>query len=512
MKKNSLIFFLVTFSLLGINFLVPVGADTTLTISNNPTEPWLTAGNGEKINITAGNRTQLKTMKGNQIRIQTNESVKLQINESETNPTGPLPNQTRAVNQYMHLELNGTVEMNATLFRNYTNSELSGLGNVSTFKWAFYNTSTFQWQYTHHNWVEMTPEGATVLCNTTHFSIWTILAPESSNPNGSWITAGNGEKINITAGNRSQIKTMNGNQIRIQTNESVKLQINESETNPTGPLPNQTRAVNRYMHLELNGTVAMNATLFRNYTNTEIAGLGNVSTFKWAFYNTTKFQWQYADQNWIEITPEGATVLCNTTHFSIWTILSPESTETPQQNPTPGTPFNSQNGTGFAIEAGHQYQIQTQSGFSLQLKLNLSSEISVTEYEKSPKAMTQQKHHIRTQTIAIEMNNTAQIQANFSFALTNQLKNQLGVKNMEKLKFMFYNESSEAWEAPKHQWLEGDTLYCNTTHFSLWTIAEEELEETTASSTSASSTPGFTLIPLVFTIISVMLLNYKKRE
>ena len=338
----------------------------------------------------------------------------------------------------------------------------------------------------------------------------------TNNPNESWLTAGNGEKINIAAGNRTQLKTMNGNQIRLQTNESVKLQINESETNPTGPLPNQTRAVNWYMHLELNGTVAMNATMFKNYTNNELTALGNVSTFRWAFYNNSKFQWQYADQNWVEITPEGATVLCNTTHFSIWTILA---VETPKQNPSPGTPFNSQNGTGFSVQAGYQYQIQTQSGFSLQLKLNLSSEISVTEYEKSPKAMTQLKHQIRTQTIAIEMNNSAQIQANLSYTFTNQIINQFGVKNMEKLKFMFYNESSEAWEAPKHQWLDGNTLYCNSTHFSLWTIAEEEVEETTAStttelasSTTTSSTPGFTLFPLVLSMISVMLLKYKKRE
>ena len=134
--------------------------------------------------------------------------------------------------------------------------------------------------------------------------------------------------------------------------------------------------------------------------------------------------------------------------------------------------------------------------------------MTVTEYEKSPQAMKQKQHQIRTQTIAIEMNNSAQIQANFSYTFTNQIKNQLGVKNMEKLKFMFYNESSKTWEAPKHQWLEGDTLYCNTTHFSLWTITEEDVEETTS---ETSSIPGFMILPLIFAFAAILMKSKRKK-
>lgn len=321
-------------------------------------------------------------------------------------------------------------------------------------------------------------------------------------PDEPWLNPGNGERINITAGNRTQIRTTSGNQIQICTNESVKLRINESDTNPAGPLPNQTRAVNRYMHIELDGTVTMNATMFKNYTNNELSGLGNVSAFRWAYYNTSKSQWEYAHQNWVEITPDGATVRCNTTHFSIWTILGSENIVTPEKNPIPGTPFECKNGTGFAVQAGNMYQIKTQSKFSLQLKLNQSSEITVTEYEESPKEMKQANHQIRTQAFTIELNNSAQIQANFSYEFTN--KNQLGIKNMEKLKFMFYNESSKTWEAPKHQWLEGDTLYCNTTHFSLWTIAEDE--------TTDDSTPGFTILPIILILGVAIGIKAKKSK
>jgi hypothetical protein len=321
-------------------------------------------------------------------------------------------------------------------------------------------------------------------------------------PTDPWLSAGNGERINITAGNRSQIRTQEGNQIRIRVNESVQLRINESETNPVGPLLNGTRAVNTYMHIHLNGTVTMNATMFRNYTNHELSGLGNVSTFRWAWFNTAENQWQYAVHNWVEITPNGATVFCNTTHFSIWTILA-EINEAIDNNPTPGTPFNAQNSSSFAVKAGNNYQIKTQYGFSIQLKLSKGANVTITEFETPAHQMTRARHQIRTQTMSIELNDSSiQIQANFSFTFTNQIKNQLGVKNMNNLKFMFYNESSSEWEVPKHQWIEGDTLNCNSTHFSLWTVTEEE---------DVEATPGFELIPFFLALLSLFMIRNKRK-
>lgn len=340
------------------------------------------------------------------------------------------------------------------------------------------------------------PQGLKTLISTTESSI------------DPWLTSGNGEKITVSAGERVQLKTKSQNHIRLQVNESVQICVNECDcTNEcdcgqVGPLFTQTRAVNRFMHISMNQTCAMNATMYRNYTNHELEGLGNVSTFRWAWYDEVKNQWQYASQNWVEITPDGATVFCETTHFSVWTILAYNSEIA--KNPEPGTPFNAQNGTEFAVQAGNRYQIKTQSGFTLQLQLNQSAGITVSEYDEAPHVMTQAQHQIRTKTMAIELNESKiQIQANLSYTFTNQIRNQLGIKNMEKLKFMFYNETSKEWEAPKYQWLEGETLYCNTTHFSLWTIAEEE---------TASSSPGFTLIPLFLALIPVFLLRIKRRS
>ncbi len=324
----------------------------------------------------------------------------------------------------------------------------------------------------------------------------------SDPPTEPWISAGNGERINITAGNRSQIRTQEGNQIQLRVNECIQLCINESEINPVGPLLNRTRAVNTYMHIYLNGTAMMNATMFRNYTNQELIGLGNVSTFRWAWFNAVENQWQYAVHNWVEITPNGAAVFCNTTHFSVWTILA-EADEPLNKNPTPGTPFNAQNGSAFAVQGGNNYQIKTQFGFSIQMKLNKGANVTITEYETPIHQMTRARHQIRTQTMSIELNDSSiQVQANFSFTFTNQIKNQLGVKNMNKLKFMFYNESSDEWEAPKHQWIEGDTLNCNTTHFSIWTVAEEE---------DVEATFGFEIVPFFLALLPLFLIRSKRK-
>ncbi len=331
----------------------------------------------------------------------------------------------------------------------------------------------------------------------------TKVVDEPTPPVEPWLTVLNGTRVNIEAGNRTHLRFHNGTQIQLQVNESVQLQINESKNNPTGEvIPIQMRAVHRYLHIELNGTVAMNATMFHNYTNAELSELGNVSTFRWAWFNEETHKWQYAENNWVEQTPNGATVFCTTTHFSIWTILALNVAEAPVRNPNPGTPFNPDNGTGFMVMANNQYQINTSSGFSLQLQLNKTVEVTVSEYENSPKNMNRERHQVRTQVMNVSINASAGIDAKFSYQFTTQKQNQLGVKNLKQLKFMFYNETSEEWEAPKNQWLDGDTLYCNTTHFSLWTVAEEEVD--------TSSTPGFTIVPLLAVFLTLVAIRRRR--
>ncbi len=319
-------------------------------------------------------------------------------------------------------------------------------------------------------------------------------------PADGWMNVENGTRLNITAGNRTQLRTQSGTQIQLRTQDDVCLELSETNKNPEGALPNQTRNVIRFMNIELNGTTTMNATMFHNFTNIELSGLGDISAFRWAYYNEESFEWQYAYENWVEQQPDGIAVLCSTTHFSTWTIIA-QIDSPPIDKPTPGSTYQTKNGSAFEVQAGNRYQVQTQSGFSLELQLNKSVEITVTEYEDSPKVMNRERHQIRTQTMSIVQNSSAEIDATFSYEFTNQIRSHLGVKNMQKLKFMYFNEISNEWVAPENQWIEGDTLYCNTTHFSLWTIAEDE---------SASSTPSFTLIPLLGTLATIIAIRKRR--
>ena len=137
------------------------------------------------------------------------------------------------------------------------------------------------------------------------------------------------------------------------------------------------------------------------------------------------------------------------------------------------------------------------------MKLNNSAEVTIEEFDKSPKTMNQARHRIRTKTMSIGLNCTTPLNATFSYQFTEQVKTQLQVGNMSRLKFMYFNESSQEWETPQNQWIVGDTLYCNTTHFSLWTIAEEESDDD-------GTISGFSLIPLLAALGAIVVFSRRK--
>ena len=135
--------------------------------------------------------------------------------------------------------------------------------------------------------------------------------------------------------------------------------------------------------------------MFRNFTNRELNQFGNVNIeqAKWAFYNKSMNQWQYAHENWVEKTDDGYSVIGKTDHFSIWTIIVPKEavdTQEPPQTPTPMTPFDSENGTPFQLQNGSLYQIKTQSGFELQLQFNASVQVNITETDETQKTIQNQ--------------------------------------------------------------------------------------------------------------------------
>lgn len=319
-----------------------------------------------------------------------------------------------------------------------------------------------------------------------------------------WRNITNGHSLELKGnGTINRVRTQSRNRIMLQVNASCQIKINETDENPGTPIQNQTRAVNKYLHIELNRTCAMNATMFRNYTNAELNGLGNVSQFRWAFMNETISQWQYAEQNWFEKSVDGAAVYCNTTHFSLWTILAPN--EPLPNGPKPNEPWNANNGTAFQVGKGNRYQVRTQAGFELQFQFNANVSVNITETEASPMQIQSQfKNRVKVQFMNIHINESNyRVNATLSRQFTQQEINQLKIQNRNRLRFVFYNETTEEWEAPKTQWTEGEKLYCNTTHFSLWTIAEE--------TTISDDIPGFEMTALLLALIPITIF-YKKKE
>jgi hypothetical protein len=121
----------------------------------------------------------------------------------------------------------------------------------------------------------------------------------------------------------------------------MKLTMNMSKSPLQGETVKQ-RSLNFYLAIEPNATVQLQAQIRLHINQTELSGElnreVNASSLTWMFWNQTKAQWQavesYMDQN--------GYLVCNTDHFSTWTVAEIE-----QSAPTP-TPTQENN--GFPVE------------------------------------------------------------------------------------------------------------------------------------------------------------------
>jgi hypothetical protein len=108
----------------------------------------------------------------------------------------------------------------------------------------------------------------------------------------------------------------------------MKLTMNVSGSPPQGEaVMNKNQTLNFYMELETNGTEQFQAQLRLLINQTELsAELNrevNASRLTWMYWNQTQQQWigveSYMDQN--------GYLVCNTDHFSTWTVAEVESPE-----------------------------------------------------------------------------------------------------------------------------------------------------------------------------------------
>jgi hypothetical protein len=117
--------------------------------------------------------------------------------------------------------------------------------------------------------------------------------------------------------------------VTVDPNQTMTLTMNVSASPPQGETLTE-RTLNFYMGLEPNATLQLQAQLrlLINQTelNEELGREVNASALTWMYWNTTQAQWtpveSYMDQN--------GYLVCNTDHFSTWTVAEADSQAVPE--------------------------------------------------------------------------------------------------------------------------------------------------------------------------------------
>jgi len=119
--------------------------------------------------------------------------------------------------------------------------------------------------------------------------------------------------------------------LSVELNQTMTLTINVSNSPPQGEAVME-RTLNFYVRLEPDATLHLQSQIRLHINQTELnAELNreiNVSRLTWMYWNKTQTQWvpveSYMDQN--------GYLVCNTDHFSTWTVAEIEDTTEALQN------------------------------------------------------------------------------------------------------------------------------------------------------------------------------------
>ena len=117
--------------------------------------------------------------------------------------------------------------------------------------------------------------------------------------------------------------------VNVDPNQTMTLAMNCTASPPGGEAVME-RTLNFYMGLEPNATIELQAQLRLHINQTELSTeLGrevNASRLTWMYWNQTQEQWipveSYMDQD--------GYLVCNTDHFSTWTVAEVETEEIPE--------------------------------------------------------------------------------------------------------------------------------------------------------------------------------------
>ncbi|MHA1974585.1 MAG: hypothetical protein ACTSW1_16415 [Candidatus Hodarchaeales archaeon] len=397
--KPKKIFLSMTVMLL-LGFLLLNLSTTTVAIPNQapndtpiPGVPFLIPGNGSSVELIPGEQLILETPSGVSVSLTVNESVSISINETNTLPktADKLPNDTFGIGVYLEIETNVTTNLNATLSLPYDQSDLPPGVAEEQLYFAFYNASTGEWQGVP-SWVD-TNKGE-IYGNTTHFSTWTVMAPQQGppldipKPGIPFEVPVNGTPVTLVPGESLILETPSGIQISLIVGKGVNISINVTTNNPAGDLPTNATSIGKYLQIELNDSdVEVDATLSMPYQDGDIPPGAAEEQLYFVFYNASTGQWQGVP-SWVDTTNN--IVYANTTHFSTWTVLGETestTTTTSDSSSTNGDTSTNPSTTSSSTPISLWFDIQNVkdgflisfSGLSLLLVV-----IAITKRRKSP--------------------------------------------------------------------------------------------------------------------------------
>lgn len=137
-------------------------------------------------------------------------------------------------------------------------------------------------------------------------------------------------ELNITADPNLNSRLLS---LWIEPVKNMSLIMNMTKGAPEAEMV-QTRTLNFYLGIEPNATLELKAQIRLHINQTELyQELNrevNASRLTWQYYNTTERQW-VSVPSWID---ENNYLVCNTTHFSIWTVTELSDQITPQPEPS----------------------------------------------------------------------------------------------------------------------------------------------------------------------------------
>jgi hypothetical protein len=189
--------------------------------------------------------------------------------------------------------------------------------------------------------------------------------------------------------------------LSIETNQNVSLTVNMSGSPPSGERVLE-RTLNFYLGIEPNATLELQAQirLHINVTelNQELNRVLNTSRLTWMYWNTTGLSWvpveSYMDDN--------GYLVCNTTHFSTWTVAETETNQLPEPTTTPASSSSPSTSPSESAQPSLSASPSpSQAASPMQSQLPSPSQSTITEQESTSSTNTPTEYIYPTIAVAI---------------------------------------------------------------------------------------------------------------